>query len=125
MAPTAQITGNTQSIFSISGSTCVKIKAYIRPTIALPTTPPTAPGGKTEEVVQPPVSKGQKVLITFDLPEGTQITLDGKDISGSTDVEVTVGKHSLELKHALLDLDYDKNLKVFHSKLNIYRFLQY
>lgn len=79
------------------------------------TTPPTAPGGKTEEVVQPPVSKGQKVLITFDLPEGTQITLDGKDISGSTDVEVTVGKHSLELKHALLDLDYDKNLNVSNA----------
>lgn len=85
-------------------------------------------GGKKDktEVMPPPdkkivnkaetdTTKVQKVLITYDLPEGTLVVLDGKDISGSHEVEVTVGKHSLELKHALLDLDYDKNLNVSNA----------
>lgn len=56
-----------------------------------------------------------KVFITYDLPQGTQVVLDGKDISNVREAEVTVGKHSLELKHTLMDIDYDKNLNVSNA----------
>ena len=58
---------------------------------------------------------GPKVFITYDLPQGTQVVLDGKDISNVREAEVTVGKHSLELKHTLMDIDYDKNLNVSNA----------
>ena len=77
-------------------------------------------GGKKDTPVTPPPpkpssAKVQKVFITYDLPEGTQVVLDGKDISNVREAEVTVGKHSLELKHTLMDIDYDKNLNVSNA----------
>lgn len=62
-------------------------------------------------LISPPTGK---VPVSFDLPEGTKIVLDGKDVSDSQEIMVTKGKHSLELKHALLDLDYDKTLNISH-----------
>ena len=77
-------------------------------------------GGKKDTPVMPPPTKPspakvQKVLITYDLPEGTQVILDGNNISNVREAEVTVGKHSLELKHSLMDIDYDKNLNVSNA----------
>ena len=77
-------------------------------------------GGKKDTPVMPPPTKPspakvQKVFITYDLPEGTQVILDGNDISNVREAEVTVGKHSLELKHTLMDIDYDKNLNVSNA----------
>lgn len=77
-------------------------------------------GGKKDTPVMPPPTKPspakvQKVFITYDLPEGTQVILDGNNISNVREAEVTVGKHSLELKHSLMDIDYDKNLNVSNA----------
>ena len=61
-----------------------------------PPTPPTPP----------------PVTISFDVPEGTKIVFDGKDVSGQKELQVSVGSHDIQLEHPLLDLDYDKKINI-------------
>lgn len=53
-------------------------------------------------------SKGKDVEVSFVVPEGTKVSLDGKDIGASRKLKVNIGTHDIQLTHPLLDFVYNK-----------------
>ena len=64
-----------------------------------PPTPPTPP----------------PVTISFDVPEGTKVVFDGKDVSGQKEIKVAAGSYAIQLDHQLFAFVYDKKLSVSKS----------
>ena len=69
---------------------------------------PDVAGGdkKVSQPVKPPAV--QAVEISFVVPEGTKVSLDGKDIGASRKLKVNIGTHDIQLTHPLLDFVYNK-----------------
>ena len=69
---------------------------------------PDVAGGdkKVSQPVKPPAA--QTVEVSFVVPEGTKVSLDGKDIGASRKLKVNIGTHDIQLTHPLLDFVYNK-----------------
>ena len=69
---------------------------------------PDVAGGdkKVSQPVKP--SAVQAVEVSFVVPEGTKVSLDGKDIGASRKLKVNIGTHDIQLTHPLLDFVYNK-----------------
>ena len=76
--------------------------------------PPKPPvGSGTEEKKNTvPMPEEKKVGISFTVPEGTKVLLDGKDVGSGQNLQVAVGPHDVKLVHPLLEFDYDQKLTV-------------
>ena len=59
-----------------------------------------------------PMPTEEKVEISFEVPEGTKVLLDGKDVGSGQNLQVVVGPHDVQLVHPLLEFGYDKKLTV-------------
>ena len=76
--------------------------------------PPKPPvGSGTEEKKKTvPMPEEKKVGISFTVPEGTKVLLDGKDVGSGQNLQAAVGPHDVKLMHPLLEFDYDQKLTV-------------
>lgn len=64
----------------------------------------------------------KKVNVSFAVPKGTEVMVDGKKVDAGGDITLQIGSHLFELQHPLLDFDYDKKLSVANAgKIIVYK----
>lgn len=83
-------------------------------------------GGSKKPDSSPNLSKTtdeiKKVNVSFAVPEGTEVLVDGEKVDASGEIRLQVGSHLFELQHPLLDFDYDKKLSVANAgKIVVYK----
>lgn len=69
-------------------------------------TTPDKPDKKIE------AQKVEKFNVSFDVPEGTKVKIDGNLVDAAGGVQLGKGKHSVNMEHPLFDLVYDKEINV-------------
>lgn len=67
-------------------------------------------------------SKNKKVNVSFAVPEGTEVMVDGEKVDAGGDITLQIGSHLFELQHPLLDFVYDQKLIVANAgRISVYK----
>ena len=57
-------------------------------------------------------AKAKQIAVSFNVPQGTTLLIDGTKYAGDRQINLAIGKHKLELQHPLLEYTYDQQINI-------------